>query len=298
MNARNGTLPQCNDGDNSTRLQLEFTTRTNRLSVDGHMCGRSMLIFVIAFVITMFLSSLATVIANNQRPDVKEHPPLPDIVFKNITPLANAHYIVGATLGLLVIIAIGVLFLHNKRASIFQQYISSVVMIYMLRNLCMVVTSLPVTYPDFPCAAKSTGNLLLILKQTIEEFISLGSSTSSGATCADYMFSGHTVTFIYLSYYITKYSVNVGGVLHIFCWMTSVIGIISLSVSFFHYTMDIIISLIIAPLFLVTHEILLDNPGLRAKYKLIRIFFPLLHFIEGGPSQEERNHLVTMSHEN
>ncbi|XP_070553923.1 sphingomyelin synthase-related protein 1-like [Ptychodera flava] len=257
--------------------------------VPGDISRRKTLVSLILFLLVMIVSAYVTVVVNDNRPDPSEHPPLPDVVLKSMHFHFYPGYICAASLVFLSSTFVITASLHKYRHVIFRRYFSSIAMLYLWRNVCMLVTSIPVTHTNLVCAAKTNGSFYARIKQALVIVSTLGSYTdaeSTGVTCGDFMYSGHTITFIYLAFHITKYSRNLGHILHPFCWMIAAVGIFSLMASFFHYTMDVAVSLALAPLCFTLHEVLVENPSLRRKFAAFRLFYPLMNYLES-----DRNHL-------
>ncbi|XP_077999123.1 sphingomyelin synthase-related protein 1-like [Glandiceps talaboti] len=249
--------------------------------------GKKTLISFLSFAMTMALTSWVAVIVNDRRPDENTHPPLPDLFLENINPNNNAHFVMAGTLFILGSTLGVTLAFHTYRHVILQRYFSSIIVLYIWRNFTLVVTSLPLAHHHIPCAPKTDGTLEMRTKQALEEFLTLGATTGSGVICGDYLYSGHTLSYIYLTYYATRYCPNIACILHPIMWITCVVGILSLLVSFNHYSVDVVVSLILAPVFLTLHEVLVENPSLRPKYKFHRLLFPLMSFLEGDRSDPD-----------
>ncbi|XP_077999349.1 sphingomyelin synthase-related protein 1-like [Glandiceps talaboti] len=262
-------------GDNQTPSVI-----TTKNCHSGMHSIRKTILSLFAFVLVMSTTAWVAVIVNDRNPLTSDHPPLPDFILDNLTPIAQANYVSALALYILTATIIMTLVLHRYRLVLMQRYISSIIMLYVWRNLTMLVTSLPSTQDVFTCAAKTDGTLQMRIQQALVEFLTLGSTTDTGVICGDYIYSGHTISFIFMIYFILRYTQNIGGLVHPLCCITTVAGIISLLVSFSHYTVDIVISIILAPLCLTLHEVLVENPPLRQKYKLARLMFPLMGFLE------------------
>ncbi|XP_070544338.1 sphingomyelin synthase-related protein 1-like [Ptychodera flava] len=273
-------LPVCatSNGRNKT-LGNGIATRTNV----GEISKKKTLLSLILFLLVMTISAYVSVVVNDVRPDPSRHPPLPDVVLHYMTFQVYPEYICAASLVFLAITFLITASMHKYRHVILRRYFGSIAVLYLWRNVCMLVTSVPVTHSDLVCAAKTNGSFYVRLKQSLAIVTTLGSYTdagSTGVTCGDFMYSGHTITFIYLSFNITKYSRNIGHLLHPVCWIVSFVGIFSLLASFFHYTMDVAVSMALAPLCFTLHELLVENPSLRGKYAVFRLFFPLMNYLE------------------
>ncbi|XP_070544999.1 sphingomyelin synthase-related protein 1-like [Ptychodera flava] len=278
MKARNAHVrTEENDG-----TQMETETDI------GDISRKKTLISILYFVTIVLFSGYMSIIVNDNVPDKSKHPPLPDALLQYVASsrdqIVFAHYVTaGALVFLMTTMAITVS-LHKYRHVITRRYFSSIAFLFLWRNASMMVTSLPVTHPESPCATQTDGSVPMRSKQALEMILAFGATTLSGVICGDYMYSGHTVSYLYMSVHITKYSQNFGKIFHPICWAVAGIGICSLIAAFNHYTMDVVVAVPLALFCLTLHEVFAENPPLRKKYTIYRIFFPLLDYLE-----EDRN---------
>nr|XP_006819657.1 PREDICTED: phosphatidylcholine:ceramide cholinephosphotransferase 2-like [Saccoglossus kowalevskii] len=246
--------------------------------------GRKMTLFCchVYFAACMYLSSLCAIVANDWIPNPEIHPPLDDVLFRAIPPLESGSTIANIALVASAVINIAMIAKQKYilRFVILQRFLYTLPTMFLMRAFTMTVTSLPMPETAIPCMPKTDGTIMSRLSLAVMQSVSMGITTDKGIVCGDLIFSGHTSTFIYLSYFATKYSPSTWRSIPVVCWCLTVIGSVCLILTRGHYTVDVVLSVYLAFFTLTVHDVMVEHPHLLDRYSIMCLAFPLMYFVE------------------
>ena len=193
-------------------------------SVDGELmkCFVSFLYVQTAFLVTAYVM----VLAHERVPEMKENPPLPDIILDHLPRIPWAFQMYEAIGLVLGVMWLALLLFHRHRFIVLRRTFALTGTIFLLRSVTMIITSLSVPGKHLDCQPyqmKSVGAkvsralyiwscLGLGLQVTrVTPSLDLHCHWSAGSpqgvrTCGDYMFSGHTCVLTLFNFFITEYT--------------------------------------------------------------------------------------------
>lgn len=166
---------------------------------------------------------------------------LPDLGH-DILPYIDDFELPNSIVEMQLYMFLGLLLTHPKRMVVFRRSTLIMSIVYMLRSITVLLTSLPdssrVCYEQFtdPLTGsyKAAKMFPTVFFKALEIFLNLGRDV----TCGDMIFSGHTSVLILVCLVFRKYCINrVGrGVVY----FITLIGLIAILCSHLHYTIDVI----------------------------------------------------------
>ncbi|XP_063445712.1 sphingomyelin synthase-related protein 1-like [Mytilus trossulus] len=234
------------------------------------------------YVFTVFLmTSFVMVIVHDRVPDTEKYPPLPDIFLDNVPYISwafKACELIALGLGLTWIV---LLFFHKHRFILMRRMFSMIGTIFILRCICMLITSLSVPGAHLKCEGKLYGDIWTKLRRTFEIWTGLGMTLSGVRTCGDYMFSGHTVFVTMLNFLITEYTPRKMYYLHTSAWVANMFALFFILAAHEHYSIDVFVAFYITSRMFLYYHTLANNRSLMLRdKKRTRIWFPLFTFFE------------------
>lgn len=261
----------------------DFITRKVKIHHSHHLdpeIWKTVLSFI--YVFTVFLiTAFIMVIVHERVPDVEKYPPLPDIFLDNVPfiPWAfHAAELIGMGMGA---VWITTLFFHKHRFILMRRMFSLLGTLFLLRSVCMLITSLSVPSEHLACEKKSYGDIWAKLKRAFEIWSGLGMTTTGVRTCGDYMFSGHTVILTMLNFFITEYTPRKLYYLHTCSWMANMFGVFLILAAHEHYSIDVFVAFYLTSRLFLYYHTLANNRSLMDRDKGRRRFwFPLFSFFE------------------
>ncbi|VDI03931.1 Hypothetical predicted protein [Mytilus galloprovincialis] len=153
--------------------------------------------------------------------------------------------------------------------------------IFILRCICMLITSLSVPGAHLKCEGKLYGDIWTKLRRTFEIWTGLGMTLSGVRTCGDYMFSGHTVFVTMLNFLITEYTPRKMYYLHTSAWVANMFALFFILAAHEHYSIDVFVAFYITSRMFLYYHTLANNRSLMLRdKKRTRIWFPLFTFFE------------------
>ncbi|KAH9513054.1 Sphingomyelin synthase- protein 1 [Bulinus truncatus] len=241
---------------------------------------KTVLSFFYVFAVFM-VTAFVMVVVHDRVPEMDKYPPLPDLFLDNMpyVPWAfEACELVGLILGTMWFI---ILFFHKHRFVLMRRMFSLTGTIFLLRCVCMLITSLSVPGKHLQCRGKSYGDLYTRLERTFEIWRGMGMSLQGVRTCGDYMFSGHTSVITLLNFFITEYTPRKFYYIHIASWCLNFFGIFFLLAAHEHYSIDVFMAFYLSSrLFMYYHTLAYNRALLAPDSKRTRVWFPLFSFFE------------------
>ncbi|XP_056017793.1 sphingomyelin synthase-related protein 1-like isoform X2 [Ostrea edulis] len=287
-NIRSSEIQQSCNADNSNEDELftgtlDFITRKINIQHSHNLDSeiwKTVLSFI--YVFTVFLvTAFVMVIVHERVPDVEKYPPLPDIFLDNVPfiPWAfHATELIGMSLGA---IWFSILFFHKHRFILMRRMFSLLGTLFLLRSVCMLITSLSVPSKHLDCEKKSYGDMWAKLGRAFEIWSGLGMTATGVRTCGDYMFSGHTVILTILNFFITEYTPRKLYYLHTCSWMANMFGVFLILAAHEHYSIDVFVAFYLTSRLFLYYHTLANNRSLMDRDKGRRRFwFPLFSFFE------------------
>ncbi|XP_055343418.1 phosphatidylcholine:ceramide cholinephosphotransferase 2-like [Paramacrobiotus metropolitanus] len=189
----------------------------------------------------MVCTTTALAIVHDRLPDV---PPLPDLVFDWVPQwdlgLPISEYLLIASMWT----AIFLMIFHRYRWIVYRRLFMIVGLLYLGRSVTMLVTALPVANTDYYCSPKMNHTSVLVILERIGMLLSgLGLSVNGRHIyCGDYIYSGHTCVLVLSALVVTEYAPRKFLPLMVGVYLMAMTGIVMVSISRGHYTVDIILA--------------------------------------------------------
>ncbi|XP_067938087.1 sphingomyelin synthase-related protein 1-like [Watersipora subatra] len=229
----------------------------------------------------MYLCAVIMTIVNERVPDMETYPPLPDL-FLDILPFVPWAFHAAEYIALTLFAVFGfVVFTHKHRFIILRRYCSLVGTLFLLRGICMLITSLSVPCRTFQCYRYSDPDLYSKLKRAWDIVCCGGMALNGVRYCGDYMFSGHTTLLTLVSLFIDEYSDKRYPIVKTLCWILALFGIFFVMAGHEHYSIDVFIAFYLTTrLFLYYHTLADNNARLRYDTSRRKMWFPLFTYFE------------------
>merc|ERR1719334_2570655 len=170
--------------------------------------------------------------------------PLPDIILNNIQYESWGLDVSEVLLIVNMISALLVIMMHYHRCIILRRILLILGILYYYRALTMFVTVLPKVDPEYCCAPRTNDTRPIVYINRIITILSGGGLSINGkhVFCGDYIFSGHTMTFVLSHLTINQYSPRSFVLLHWTSFMVALCGVVFLLVGRGHYTIDVLLA--------------------------------------------------------
>ncbi|XP_055334365.1 phosphatidylcholine:ceramide cholinephosphotransferase 2-like [Paramacrobiotus metropolitanus] len=214
----------------------------------------------------LFCTTLALAFVHDRLPD---GPPLPDVVFSLVPQwdygLAMSEYL----LMLCVYPTIILMAFHRHRWIVFRRVFVIVGLLYLGRSITMLVTAVPVANTHYFCQPKMniTGPSTILLRAwTLLSGFGM-SINGKHYYCGDYIYSGHTCMLVLSALIYGEYLPRKGWIakaLRIFFYSCSTLGVILVSISRGHYTVDIVIAYVVTTVVFWIYHTICAHPQLKA----------------------------------
>ncbi|GAU87370.1 hypothetical protein RvY_00235 [Ramazzottius varieornatus] len=273
------------NGGHSRQLSTSSTDdfRPSKLYPEERL--KTLLAFV--FLATcLFCTTLALATVHDRRP---EGPPLPDVIF-SIVPqwdlgLAISEYLIMVCVYPVIAMAA----FHRFRWILFRRIFTIVGILYLGRAVTMLVTAVPVANTNYFCAPKMniTGPTTILFRAwTLMTGFGL-SVNGKHIFCGDYIYSGHTCMLVLCSLLYHEYLPRKGwlvkGLRAVF-FTCAAMGVILVTISRGHYTVDVIIAYCVTTAVFHTYHTIAAYSVLKTNSQnnhLARLwFFRLLAYFE------------------
>ncbi|XP_078509292.1 phosphatidylcholine:ceramide cholinephosphotransferase 1-like isoform X2 [Lissotriton helveticus] len=198
----------------------------------------TMLLYAVS---SMLLSCFVIVLVNNWVPAQEVVSPLPDLFSRSFGNSTWAFKLSEVCSFLLLALWLIQWFLLRYKSIVGRRFLFIIGTLHLYRTLTTYVTVLPVPSQYIICENKVNEGWDVVLKQTFK-LVSNGGFLlrRSPAFCGDYMYSGQAATLILTYLFIKTYSPDIFWFYHLFCWLLSVTGVVSIMFTHTHYTLDVI----------------------------------------------------------
>jgi len=231
----------------------------------------------------MLFTALIMVIVDTRVPDMKQYPPLPDLVLSNMPLIPWAFKFCEMIMLIMGVFLLTVIVFHKHRVVILRRMFSLAGTVFLIRCFTMLITSLSVPGIHLECQAGKYGDLKDHIRRAFDIWIHMGMSIQGVRTCGDYMFSGHTATLTLLNFFITEYTPEEWQLVHTISWVLNCFGIFFILAGHEHYSIDVFIAFYIASrLFLYYHTCAYNLWDFTTTDWRVRVWFPLGWFFEAG----------------
>lgn len=194
------------------------------------------------FLATACLVTAASLVFIHDR--VPKVEPLPDIILNNIQYESWGLDVSEVLLIVNMISALLVIMMHYHRCIILRRILLILGILYYYRALTMFVTVLPKVDPHYECAPRTNDTTPIVYINRIITILSGGGLSINGkhVFCGDYIFSGHTMTFVLSHLTINQYSPRSFVLLHWTSFIVALCGVVFLLLGRGHYTIDVLLA--------------------------------------------------------
>lgn len=259
-----------------------------------------MLIYALCCLIAMTI--IETIVHDNV-PEQNSTAPLNDVAWRitahwpfNTTTGIHACFrateIIGLSLMSLVIIHI---ILHRHTSIVLRRFLFHFGSVYLYRVLTIYVTILPVPkLPQGHCMPRTNGTVRQILERSFQTLAGGGMDITGKNMCGDYMYSGHTCVLTSTALFIMEYSPKRWWFYHYLVQIAAIIGVLCISISHEHYTIDILVAYYVCTHHFWTYHTLAASQELKTKENvhLHRVWwFRIFQFMEGNINPIPRHHI-------
>ncbi|XP_030844218.1 sphingomyelin synthase-related protein 1-like [Strongylocentrotus purpuratus] len=192
-----------------------------------------------------FSMCYAVTVTHQAAPDRRVHPPLPDAIMDNVP------YIPWGTQGaevctmVLGVVLILVCVVHKHRTIICRRFCAIMATIYIMRIATILSTALPVLPPPSECTTMEMDTAANRLNIAIAVWMKSGSRLSGIKMCGDYMFSGHITSLTLGNLFIIEYTPSRLFFIRYLTTAVNIAGSIVIIIGRGHYTVDVIIAIIL-----------------------------------------------------
>ncbi|EAX95311.1 hypothetical protein TVAG_032140 [Trichomonas vaginalis G3] len=227
-------------------------------------------------VIVHTFTGIALVITNAKRPAVEL---LPDAI-QSAIPYVKLEIYINILMVLMIVSEVIFIIFNKKRWYIIRRTVAVYAILSLIRVFTMTVTFLPDPSPK--CPREHDPNYKITFKNIITQLF-------GGLTCGDMIFSGHTMGFIFPGLIHHHFIGKIIGWIYLF---VGVIGAFGLIVSRFHYTVDVLLSLVLSPLLYFAYNLCCENPTLANKLPcLLSKYFMFMEWSEMAKEEDNREKL-------
>merc|ERR1719273_2712152 len=167
---------------------------------------------------------------------MNKYPPLPDIILDNMPHVPWAFEMAEISGMTLLTIWLLVIIFHKHRFIIGRRCFAIGGTIFLLRCFTMLITSLSVPGVHLDCKPRPYGSWASRLHEAFIIWSGAGMSLQGVRTCGDYMFSGHT-----------------------FSWLCNCFGIFFILAAHEHYSIDVFIAFYITSRLFLYYHTLVNN---------------------------------------
>ncbi|XP_055339666.1 sphingomyelin synthase-related protein 1-like [Paramacrobiotus metropolitanus] len=258
---------------------LKFPSQHRRLPPLKPEIGKAVLAFAYFLIVTV-VTSFVMVIVHDRVPDMEKYPPLPDFVLDNVPLIPWAFDLCEVAGFLLAVVWTFVLLFHKYRFILLRRFFVLMGTIFLLRSVCMLITSMSVPGRHLKCAGKNFGDLPTKVQQALVIARGFGMSIQGVRTCGDYMFSGHTVVITVLNHFITEYTPKRHRLIHLSSWTLNLFGMFFILAAHEHYSIDVFIAFYISSRLFLYYHTMANTDILRRHPRRANLYFPLYAFFE------------------
>lgn len=241
MEAENGT------NQNGGPLNSYRYPRSKR-SRSGNPYPRELKKFIAGavFMIINFVATTVALSVTHER--VPRYDPLPDII---LDFFRYQHWALTASECLLSVqcaTAFLICIFHKHRFIVLRRLFLLLGLLYGYRAVTMFVTVLPIANPEYQCDPKLSdeGKVLsvkIVLMRAIKIISGFGLTMNGNHVyCGDFIYSGHTMTFVLAYLVMLEYTSKRLYVLHWVAWINAITGVALLLMARGHYSIDVIVA--------------------------------------------------------
>ncbi|CAG0882197.1 unnamed protein product [Cyprideis torosa] len=236
------------------------------------------------FVFSGSMNFLSIAIIHDWMPST---PPLPDIVLDSLRSQDWALDVCEILLVIMVYSAILLILCHRHRYIILRRSFFIMGLLYLFRALTVFVTVLPKSNPNYYCSPQlNHTSVKVIFDRWLELLSGMGLSLSGHHVyCGDFIYSGHTMIFLFMYLVIKEYSPRRWWFVHYFAALVVLVGVAMLAYSRAHYSIDIVLAYYITTRTFWIYHCMANNPVIQKATSdvsfLNRVFwFPLFQLME------------------
>lgn len=251
----------------------------------------------LALFISFLLNQMVICVAH----DVVSRDALPDLVFA-IVPEQEWALILGDTLcSVAGFVALGfIIIFHRYRIIILRRLVFTITVLYTMRAICLAVTHIPTSYDNnYSKCIKPDHNAtaLSVLRQCMLHVYKMGLQIRENGKllCGDLLFSGHTIFVSTTTFYLNHYTPHSVWPLRWFLILMCIGGMICLSLSRTHYSVDVLIAYWLSSfLFSIYHSFVLLPHRVRIRtraYRRLLLFWTMYELEVNVPSGRIPNDL-------
>ncbi|EAY13646.1 hypothetical protein TVAG_387870 [Trichomonas vaginalis G3] len=217
------------------------------------------------------LTGISLILTNAKRPAL---PLLPDTI-QNIIPYMPFEKYVNVLMVILIGSETIIIAFDPRRCFIYRRTLAVYSILSFLRILTTTSTFLPDPSPNCPA----------IHDTTVEISVSnIMKSLFGGLTCGDMIFSGHTMGFLFPGLVQHHFFNKKLGIIYL---ILGYIGSFSLIITRFHYTVDVLLSIILTTTIWFTYQMLCEHPCLAKS--LPTCLYRYFNFMEWSEMDEDLN---------
>ncbi|XP_063412797.1 sphingomyelin synthase-related protein 1-like [Mytilus trossulus] len=228
-----------------------------------------------------FFSGFAVTYAQENLPDKKKYPPLPDIILDNLPFIPWAYRVTEGAIFFLIIIGLIMLFFHKYRFLVIQRLMIIAATIYLLRSFCVMSTAIPMPQKEYNCNRIEVKDGWERLARVVRFYAAIGLKSNGIKTCGDYVYSGHTAIMTLLVLSINEYTPRSMICLHTLNWIVGIFGVFFILLGHGHYTLDILLAFVISSkLFSYHHTIAINMSLISRDTHRMKKCFPVLYYFE------------------
>lgn len=227
-------------------------------------------------------------------------PPLPDLIFDLLPKVDSALNISEVIIIVTTALMLSMVIVHRYSWIVLRRLMLIMSILYLFRGITMAVTQVPVANPQYYCSPKTnftSGDFRLwpyiqtIFERVNHMSIGMGLSINGRHTfCGDYIFSGHTiiillsklcfnlksftlttnlrhlVDYLMLSRYLFSSQRHLAWrLLHLACGLVVLAGVVCILISRGHYTIDIVIAVMMTSGIFYIYHAMVDTADSRGK---------------------------------
>jgi len=203
----------------------------------------------LAGAVFMLLNFIATTVAlsiTHER--IPRYDPLPDIILDFFRYQPWALTASEVLLSIQCATAFCICLFHKHRFIVLRRLFLILGLLYGYRAVTMFVTVLPVADPQYECDPKlsDSGKTLtvpIVLMRAAKIMSGFGlSMNGQHVYCGDFIYSGHTMTFVLAYLVMLEYTSKRLYVLHWISWINAITGVALLLMARGHYSIDVIVA--------------------------------------------------------
>ncbi|KAK6103547.1 PAP2 C-terminal family protein [Brugia pahangi] len=251
----------------------------------------------LALLVSLILNQLVICLAH----DITSRNALPDLVF-TLVPEQEWALAVGDMLTCIAgIIALGfIAVFHRYRIIVLRRLIFTITVLYTFRAICLSVTHIPASYQNnyHKCMKPNYQvTVLSVLKRFAQHSFKLGLQISENGKliCGDLLFSGHTIFVSTTTFYFNHYSPHSIWPLRWCLILICIGGMICLSISRTHYSVDVLIAYWLSSFFFsLYHSFILLPHHVRIRtraYRRLLLFWTMYELEVNVPSGRLQNEI-------